>query len=120
LTKAKEHNVGAEKEANAPPEGQEQVDPRLQDAELAKKQKEGAILDQKMAHANDKHAKEMEKSDTGVKAEKLKTGVDLALKTAKTKQEMDLKEKTTKHGMKIKEKTAKAAAKQKPAKGGDK
>ena len=108
LTKAKKANVEAIKDAQAPPEGAEQTDPRITEEELAIKQaertsKEGQIAQkqeahiQDMSHKNEAHATKM------------------AIETEKTAHELANKNKAATHSLKMKEKLTEAAAKAKKA-----
>jgi hypothetical protein len=109
LTKAKEHNVLATKEAMTPPETTAADDPRLVEADLAKKQAE--IDDQrtktalKMDEANAKNTELSQKMIHNEQSHKVGVAMDLE----KHNTDIDIKKKAAEHGMKMKE----AAAKQK-------
>lgn len=117
LTKAKEKNVIANKEAMTPPEGGDVTDPRLQNLELIKKQAEidGISTDNaiKMEEARIKQTDLARKSDEDLLASRTK----LAMEAEKHKTDLDIKKKSAEHGMKLKEK---AANKPKPANKGTK
>jgi hypothetical protein len=114
LTKAKEHNVEAEKKAQEGPESGE--DPRIADAEVAKKQTEADRERQKMALEAEKHQLELEKKGQEMRHSETEHGVSLLHQHEKHQKELETKEKVTEHGMKMKEKVATIKAKQKPKK----
>lgn len=115
LTKAKEKNVMANKEAITPPEAQNSVDPRMQDMELLQKQTEiEGISTQnalKMEEARLKQADMARKSDESLVADRAR----LAMEAEKHKTELEIKKKTADHGLKMKEKAASQKKTAKPA-----
>lgn len=122
LTKAKEHNVLAEKEAMTPPE-QQVNDPRMMDAELQRTQME-AETDQmskmaEMRRQEESHALEMAHADELHNVKKAidttKSAQELALKGKQSEMEMKHKDEAHKHSLKMKEKMAN---KPQPATGG--
>jgi hypothetical protein len=116
LTKAKEKNVSAVKMASEPPEPPPPgADPRLNDAELLKKQAE---IDKIRTETDAKVMKleaEIAKMRTEDDRKDRETDARIAQDTVKTAAEIDRKGKESAHGMKVKEKTAVIKAKQKPA-----
>jgi len=108
LSKAKEKNISANKEAQTPVEGTETTDPRLAEEELALHQTERGGKEAEIRRKEEKHGMDMAHSD---EAHRVKT----ATETAKTAQDMELKRRTAEHGMVMKEKTTAAAAKAKTA-----
>lgn len=119
LTKAKEHNVQATKEAMTPPETNPAADPRLADAELEKKQAE--IDDQrtktslKMGEANAKNTQLTQKMMHDEQTHK----VGVAMEVEKHQADLDIKKKAAEHGMKLKEVAAKQKKTQKKPKKGE-
>jgi hypothetical protein len=105
LTKAKKFNVEAEKNAVAPPENTESVDPRLQDAELQNQNVKNTADQEQIRRDEESHQQQMRHADEDHKASVM-TG---AMKTAV---DLDTKQKTTEHGMKMKEEDMKIKAKQ--------
>lgn len=109
LTKAKEHNVQATKEAMTPPETVQNDDPRLQEMELAKKQAE--IDDQrtktglKMDEANAKNTQLTQKVIQDNEAHR----VGMAMDVEKHKSALAIDKQKAEHGMKMKEVAAKQA-----------
>lgn len=108
LTKAKEKNVEANVKAQAPPEQQEQIDPRLQDEQVAlattermskaaQMRREDEAHQQELAHKEDEHA------------------MKLATDASAAAQELGIKKQKADHDMKIKEEASKAAAQAKKA-----
>lgn len=103
LTKAKEKNVEANVKAQAPPEQQEQVDPRLQDEQVAlattermskaaQMRREDEAHQQEMVHKEDEHA------------------LKIASDASAAAQELGIKKQKAEHDMKIKAEASKAAA----------
>lgn len=115
LTKAKQKNVEAVKMASEPPEGQETVDPRMQDAELIKKQEEINALRQKQALELEKHEAELQTMMQKSEQERTQAHVQTALDVKKAVQDTEIKQKESEHGMQVHEKAAMIKAKQKPA-----
>ena len=111
LTKAKEHNVKAVKDAQTPPEQPQGVNPELQNAEVQGVQTNNLAKEAEIRRAEEKHALDLEHQQE-------KHHVGLVQETAKTAQDMELKGRTAEHGMQMKEKltTATAKAKSKAAK----
>jgi hypothetical protein len=120
LTKAKQHNVEAEKEAMTPPE-QAANDPRLMDAELQAAQMDtenannAAKLDaaskmEDMRRQEERHQMELahasEKHNIQKAVDTTKAGQEIATKGEMSKLEMKQKEESHKHGLKMKEKMA--------------
>jgi len=108
LTKAKEKNVEANVKAQAPPEQQEQVDPRLQDEQVAlattermskaaQMRREDEAHQQEMVHKEDEHA------------------LKIASDASAAAQELGIKKQKAEHDMKIKAEASKAAAQAKKA-----
>jgi hypothetical protein len=115
LTKAKEHNVLATKEAQAPIEQPEGANPELQAAEVGAKQTDIAAKEAEIRRHEEQHALDMQHQDEQHR-------VKIATDAAKAGQEMAIQGKKADHDMKMKEETTKAsaeskkiAAKQKPA-----
>lgn len=116
LTKAKEKNVEANRLAQAPPEGPEQTDPRLQEMELAKAQAE--IDDKRMQtqlkadEANARNTQMTQEMMHSEESHQAQTAMDIE----KHRNELELKKQQAEHGMKMKEEIAKAKKKEKAAK----
>lgn len=106
LTKAKEHNVLAIKEAQTPPEVPEGADPRLTEEEIALQQTERAGKEADIRRQEEAHALRMQHEDESHR-------VKIATDTAKTGQDMAIKGKTADHSLKMKEKLTESAAKAK-------
>jgi hypothetical protein len=106
LTKAKEKNVIANKEAQTPPEIPEGTDPRLTEEEIALQQTERAGKEADMRRQEEAHQQQMRHAEDDHNTRK-------AIETTKTAHDVAIKEKTASHGMKMKEKMAEAAAKAK-------
>ena len=113
LAKAKEHNIMALKESASVPEGE---DPRITDAELAKKQAEVAGETQKLGQEDQTHQLEMSKSSDMHEMEMAKKTHEMRMADEKHKTEMEMKKKTTEHGMKLKEVETKQKSKKKVTK----
>ena len=111
LTKAKEHNVKAVKDAQTPPEQPQGVNPELQNAEVQGVQTNNLAKEAEIRRAEEQHTLDLEHQQE-------QHHVGLVQETAKTAQEMELKNRTAEHGMQMKEKltTATAKAKSKAAK----
>jgi hypothetical protein len=123
ITKAKEKNILANKEAQTPPETQNSIDPRMQDAELEAKQAEiddkrtqTALKQEEAAAKREKMAREMEENQMqsrmklNMEAEKHKTDLDISKLNAA--QDMTLKEDAHKNKMETSKMMAKEKAKQ--------
>jgi len=115
LTKAKEHNVLATKEAQTPIEQPEGANPELQAAEVGAKQTDIAAKEAEIRRKEEQHALNLQHQDEQHR-------VKIATDTTKTAQEMAIQGEKADHDMKMKEETTKAsaeskkiAAKQKPA-----
>jgi hypothetical protein len=115
LSKAKEHNVKATKEAQTPPEQPAGEDPRLVDGELELQDTEKMGKQAEIRRQEEKHAMDLAHADEA-------HTVKIATDTTKTAQELALKGKQAEHDMEMKEKMTKAgaeakiiAAKKKPA-----
>jgi hypothetical protein len=85
LTKAKKHNVDANKEAATPPEVEDEDDPRLADEEVALRQTDRFGKEAEIRRQEESHALDMQHQDEAHK-------VDLATGMAKTAHGMKLKE----------------------------
>ena len=111
LTKAKEHNVKAVKDAQTPPEQPQGVNPELQNAEVQGVQTNNLAKEAEIRRAEEQHTLDLEHQQE-------QHHVGLVQETAKTAQDMELKNRTAEHGMQMKEKltTATAKAKSKAAK----
>ena len=106
LTRAKERNVIANKEATTPPETAQPQDPRINDAEYMKK----------MAEVDDQKTKtqlqiERQRAEEGNMAREMEQkGMEGRLKMIhadeKHRTDIELKKKTAEHGLKMKEKQA--------------
>jgi hypothetical protein len=127
LTKAKVHNVEAEKEAQTPIEQPAGDDPRLTEGELAMQQTEHVGKAAEIRRAEEKHAQQMAQADEAHTVKKAvdttKAAQDLAIKGKKSETEAKIAEEKAKHDLKMSEHMTKAsaeakktAAKQKPAK----
>ena len=116
LTKAKEKNVSAVKMASEPPEPPPPgADPRLNDAELLKKQAE---IDKIRTETDIKVANleaDMAKMRAEIDRKSRESDAKIAQDTVKTASEVSRKKAESEHGMKVKEKAAMIKAKQKPA-----
>jgi hypothetical protein len=116
LTKAKDKNVEANVRSVTPPEAPAPgADPRLNDAEVIKKQTEIDKLKEDMRMQQEKHELELAKIRQEMEEDKLKNRMEMIHDDDKAKSDLDLKKKTAEHSMKVKEKTATIKAKQKPA-----
>lgn len=104
LTKAKEKNVIANKEAQTPIEGQEQPNLALQEKEVEAKQAEIDHKRTQTALTVDKHNMEKASMASDMERQDQKHAVELAGKISEHKTAMDIKKETAKHGMKMKEK----------------
>jgi len=119
LTKAKEKNVEAIKKAEAPPEGQEAVNPELQNAEVASKNAEVAKKEQEMMHSQEKHDQEMRQKQADHRMKLDQENLTVLQKERKMRHEMGLKEQKSKADMEMKKemmKAKKAAGMKKPVK----
>jgi hypothetical protein len=106
LTKAKKANVEAIKEAQAPPEGAEQTDPRITEEELAIKQAERTAKEGELARKGEAHIQDMSHKNEA-------HATKMAIETEKTAHELANKNKAAAHSLKMKEKLTEAAAKAK-------
>jgi len=115
LTKAKEHNVKAVKDAQTPPETVPTEDPRLADAELAKKNAEVLGTEAQITRDNETHALEMqhkdEKHKTELAIQSTKTAHGIADQHKMTEHKVEMGQMMTKAGVEAK----KTQAKMKPA-----
>jgi len=113
LTKAKKVNTEATKEAQTPIEQPNGDDPRLVDADIAKKQAEIDDIrtksDLSIQKANEEIAQLRQKGEEN----QLSNLVDLAHKDEMHKTDLEIKKKTADHSMKMKEKMIKATPKPK-------
>jgi hypothetical protein len=127
LTKAKEKNVLAEKEAMTPPETPPGDNPELRAEEVAGARtdnvsKEAEIRRQEEAHAlelqhkQEDHDQRMAEGGQKMVHEHEKHAVGVATEVTKAAQDLDIKEKQTEHGMKMKEQAAKAKKSEKKPK----
>jgi hypothetical protein len=106
LTKAKEKNILANKEASTPPETEAAADPRLQDMELRKKEAEindiSAKTSMKIEEAQAKTAALTQKAEEAQLASRTK----LAMEAEKHQTDLEIKKKQADHAMKMKEKAS--------------
>ena len=119
LTKAKDKNIEAIKKAEAPPEGQEAVNPELQNAEVASKNAEVAKKEQEMMHSQEKHDQEMRQKQADHRMKLDQENLTVLQKERKMRHEMGLKEQKSKADMEMKKemmKAKKAAGMKKPVK----
>lgn len=114
LTKAKEHNVKAVKDAQTPPEVPTGTDPRIADGEVALQNTEQVAKEAEIRRHEETHQLEMAHSDEAHKTK-------MAMDTTRTAHDVSIKERTAQHGMEMKAETTKAgvqakktAAKAKP------
>lgn len=115
LTKSKKTNVEAIKDAQAPPEGVEQTDPRLIEGDVALKQTDVVAKEAEIRRKEEQHSLNMQHQQE-------KHGVQIATDTTKAAQKMAIEGKQAEHGMEMKTQMTKAgvmakkiAAKKKPA-----
>lgn len=111
LAKAKEHNTESEKTAQELPTGK---DPRISEAELAKKQAETAQVDTKTRQLEEKHQQDMAHVADQHMDDKTKSRLGMVHDEEKHQQDINLKEKQATQGMALKEKLATIKAKQGP------
>ena len=127
LTKAKEKNVIANKEAQTPIEQPAGDDPRLTEGELALQQTDKMGKEAEIRRQEESHALKMAHADEAHTVKKAidttKAAQDIAIKGEQTKAQLEAEKETRAHDMKMKEHMTKAsaeakktAAKQKPAK----
>lgn len=111
LTKAKEHNVMAEKEAQTPPEGQ---DPRITEAELAAAGVEMTAKQREIAMKEDAHEKDEARKDEKHRMDMMHQDethrTERAISTVKAGSELDMKKKKTESEIEGKKEMAKASA----------
>lgn len=105
LTKAKEHNVLATKEAQTPPETTPADDPRLAEADLQQKEIDRMASESQIRRDEERH--QMEMAHAG-ETHNVKVAVD----TTKAASEIANKGKMTEAAIKMKEEMAKTKAKQ--------
>lgn len=114
LTKAKEHNVLATKEAQTPPETTPETDPRMMDAELQGAQMDNISKEEQMRRDEEAHQLVMRHKDEDHQAkiamDTTKTAHDVANKNKMTDHKMKMGAEVTKAGVQAK----KVAAKSKP------
>jgi len=119
LTKAKEHNVKAIKEASTQDES---TDPRLTEAELALQQTEKVGKDAEIRRAEEKHMQDLAHADEAHNVKKAidttKTAHDIAIKGKTAEADIKMKEKMTQAGIQAKRIAAKQKKVTKPAKKG--
>jgi hypothetical protein len=113
LTKAKKVNTDATKDAQTPIETQSADDPRLVDADIAKKQAEIDDIRTKSDLAIQKANEEIAQLRQKGEENKLSTLIDLSHKDEMHKTEVELKKKQADHTMKMKEKAIKSIPKPK-------
>ena len=106
LTKAKEHNVLANKEAQTPPEGVEPTDPRLTEEELALAQTERGGKEADIRRQDEAHALKMQHEDE-------KHRVKIATDTTQTAHKVANEDRMAEHKQKMGEEMTKAGAKAK-------
>ena len=127
LTKAKEKNVLANKEAQTPIEQPAGDDPRLTEGELALQQTDKMGKEAENRRQEEAHALKMAHADEAHTVKKAidttKAAQDIAIKGKQTEAQLEAEKETRTHDMKMKEHLVKAsaeakktAAKQKPAK----
>lgn len=105
LTKAKEKNVIATRTAATPPENPNAAeDPRIQDAELAKKQVEIDAKTQEMAQSAERHNRDIREADAMGEEDRLQRRIKVLQDERKSRQDVELRQKKAEHDMKMKEK----------------
>jgi hypothetical protein len=109
LTKAKEHNVKAVKDAQTPPEGVEATDPRLTEEQVALAQTERTAKEAEIRRGEEKHQQDMAHAGESHNVKK-------AIDTTKAASEIALKGKKTEAEIKSKAEAAKVKAKEKKVK----
>jgi hypothetical protein len=109
LTKAKQKNVEANKDASVPPEQTESEDPRLADEAVALSQTERIAKEAQIRRDEERHAMELSHADEDHNVKKV-------LDTTKFAHDITLKNKKTDAEIKAKEESTKIAKKQKKVK----
>ncbi|HHT9136790.1 MAG TPA: hypothetical protein ACFYEK_06025 [Candidatus Wunengus sp. YC60] len=109
LTKAKQKNVEANKDALVPPEQTESEDPRLADEAVALSQTERTAKEAQIRRDEERHAMELSHADEDHNVKKV-------LDTTKAVHDITLKNKKTDAEIKAKEESIKIAKKQKKVK----
>ncbi len=109
LTKAKQKNVEANKDASVPPEQTESDDPRLADEAVALSQTERVAKEAKIRRDEESHAMKLSHANEEHNTKKI-------LDTVKTMHDITLKNKKTDAEIKAKEESTKIAKKQKKVK----
>jgi hypothetical protein len=109
LTKAKQKNVEANKDASVPPEQTESDDPRLVDEAVALSQTERVAKEAKIRRDEESHAMKLSHANEEHNTKKI-------LDTVKTMHDITLKDKKTDAEIKAKEESAKIVKKQKKIK----
>lgn len=113
LTKAKVHNVEAEKEAQTPPE-MPSNDPRLVEGELALQETDNLAKQAEIRRKEEAHAMKLGHADEAHTVKKAidttKAAQDIALKGKAHEAEEKMAEESHKHDLKMKETTTKATA----------
>ena len=104
LTKAKQKNVEANKEAETPPEISENESPEMKAARLEQEQAKTDDQRTKTVLMVDKHQAEKAKSDHEMGLSTAQTAIEERRKEEKHQTELEIKKETARHGMKMKEK----------------
>jgi hypothetical protein len=105
LSKAKEHNVKATKDAQTPPEIPDNADPRIADGEVALQDTEKVAKEAEIRRQEESHQLEMQHKDEAHKTK-------LAIETTKTAEGIVDQHKMTDHKVAMGEKMTQAKAKQ--------
>lgn len=108
LTKAKEKNIEAIKKAEAPPEGMEQENPDLQEAEVQAQNMEVAKKEQEMQHKQEKHDQEMNQKRMDHRMKMDQEQLSALQKERKMRHEMGIAEKKSQADLAMKKELAKA------------
>lgn len=108
LTKAKEKNIIANKEAMTPPEQPNATDPRITDAQVAQEaaKAQGQDIQNQLMIDEHEHKKALADQEHGEKM--MANRLEMAKGIEKHRNELEIKSKTAEHAMKVKEKAAKS------------
>lgn len=108
LTKAKEKNIIANKEAMTPPEQPNATDPRITDAQVAQEaaKAQGQDIQNQLMIDEHEHKKALADQEHGEKM--MANRLEMAQGIEKHRNELEIKSKTADHAMKVKEKAAKS------------
>jgi hypothetical protein len=115
LTKAKEHNVKAVKEAQTPPETAPSEDPRLADTEVAKAETELGAKQAEIRRQEEAHALDMQDKQLAMQHKEKAHRMEMSTKAVKTASETEIAHEKAAHDMEMKNKMTEAGAKAKIA-----